>query len=237
MCFGEERREPTVGRRAQTNLDERWGRRNRWRNWCLQKKKNSDSKCQLIKKKKTSRAEKRDSEMHFSLAQGKNDNIWRQTAEIETLQATKPRLRAPNRLRRVNYLGRSVIHSDTGFLLITDRTGTSPDACSFLHLLCLFFSLPITFSFAFPKKLPCMQVHPDQRCQLRVITLLLLWVFFFWLPLPCGCAFTDDLLGKRRSFSPNTSSECPTDSKKPRSASPKGRALICLHVCLLHCWN
>ncbi|XP_011475285.1 sterile alpha motif domain-containing protein 11 isoform X2 [Oryzias latipes] len=31
----------------------------------------------------------------------------------------------------------------------------------------------------------------------------------------------DDLLGKRRSFSPNTSSECPTDSKKPRSASPK----------------
>lgn len=146
------------------------------------KKKNSDAKCQLIKKKETSRAEKRDSEMHFSLAQGKNDNIWRQTAEIETLQATKPRLRAPNRLRRVNYLGRSVIHSDTGFLLITDRTGTSPDACSFLHLLCLFFSLPITFSFAFPKKLPCMQVHPDQRCQLRVITLLLLWVFFFLTP-------------------------------------------------------
>ncbi|XP_051280198.1 sterile alpha motif domain-containing protein 11 isoform X2 [Dicentrarchus labrax] len=32
---------------------------------------------------------------------------------------------------------------------------------------------------------------------------------------------TDDLLGKRRSFSPNSSSECPSDSKKSRSVSPK----------------
>ncbi|XP_061592320.1 sterile alpha motif domain-containing protein 11 isoform X2 [Cololabis saira] len=32
---------------------------------------------------------------------------------------------------------------------------------------------------------------------------------------------TDDLLGKRRSFSPNSSSECPSDSKKSRSLSPK----------------
>ncbi|XP_029994923.1 sterile alpha motif domain-containing protein 11 isoform X2 [Sphaeramia orbicularis] len=32
---------------------------------------------------------------------------------------------------------------------------------------------------------------------------------------------SDDLLGKRRSFSPNSSSECPTDSKKSRSVSPK----------------
>ncbi|GLD74969.1 sterile alpha motif domain-containing protein 11 isoform X1, partial [Lates japonicus] len=31
----------------------------------------------------------------------------------------------------------------------------------------------------------------------------------------------DDLLGKRRSFSPNSSSECPSDSKKSRSVSPK----------------
>ncbi|KAM7412095.1 hypothetical protein PAMA_021857 [Pampus argenteus] len=32
---------------------------------------------------------------------------------------------------------------------------------------------------------------------------------------------TDDLLGKRRSFSPNSSSECPSESKKSRSVSPK----------------
>ncbi|XP_039903407.1 sterile alpha motif domain-containing protein 11 isoform X2 [Simochromis diagramma] len=32
---------------------------------------------------------------------------------------------------------------------------------------------------------------------------------------------TDDLLGKRRSFSPNSSSECPSESKKLRSVSPK----------------
>ncbi|XP_045913014.1 sterile alpha motif domain-containing protein 11 isoform X4 [Micropterus dolomieu] len=32
---------------------------------------------------------------------------------------------------------------------------------------------------------------------------------------------TDDLLGKRRSFSPTSSSECPSDSKKSRSVSPK----------------
>eukprot|EP00064_Thunnus_orientalis_P024233 superscaffoldBa00010111_g24514 len=33
--------------------------------------------------------------------------------------------------------------------------------------------------------------------------------------------YTDDLLGKRRSLSPNSSSECPSDSKKSRSVSPK----------------
>ncbi|XP_060931257.1 sterile alpha motif domain-containing protein 11 isoform X2 [Limanda limanda] len=32
---------------------------------------------------------------------------------------------------------------------------------------------------------------------------------------------SDALLGKRRSFSPNSSSECPSDSKKSRSVSPK----------------
>ncbi|XP_026188878.1 sterile alpha motif domain-containing protein 11 isoform X2 [Mastacembelus armatus] len=32
---------------------------------------------------------------------------------------------------------------------------------------------------------------------------------------------TDDLLGKRKSFSPNSISECPSDSKKSRSVSPK----------------
>ncbi|XP_029911131.1 sterile alpha motif domain-containing protein 11 isoform X3 [Myripristis murdjan] len=36
-----------------------------------------------------------------------------------------------------------------------------------------------------------------------------------------GTGHTDDLLGKRRSFSPNSSSECPSDSKKSRSVSPK----------------
>uniref|UniRef100_A0A674ABR6 Sterile alpha motif domain containing 11 n=1 Tax=Salmo trutta TaxID=8032 RepID=A0A674ABR6_SALTR len=33
--------------------------------------------------------------------------------------------------------------------------------------------------------------------------------------------FTDDPLGKRRAYSPNSSSECPSDSKKSRSVSPK----------------
>uniref|UniRef100_A0A8C6TXQ0 Sterile alpha motif domain containing 11 n=1 Tax=Neogobius melanostomus TaxID=47308 RepID=A0A8C6TXQ0_9GOBI len=33
--------------------------------------------------------------------------------------------------------------------------------------------------------------------------------------------FTDDLLGKRRSYSPNSSSDCPSESKKSRSVSPK----------------
>ncbi|KAI3357366.1 hypothetical protein L3Q82_015794 [Scortum barcoo] len=36
-----------------------------------------------------------------------------------------------------------------------------------------------------------------------------------------GTGHTDELLGKRRSFSPNSSSECPSDSKKSRSVSPK----------------
>ncbi|XP_072306239.1 sterile alpha motif domain-containing protein 11 isoform X2 [Eucyclogobius newberryi] len=34
-------------------------------------------------------------------------------------------------------------------------------------------------------------------------------------------AQTDDLLGKRRSFSPNSGSDCPSESKKSRSVSPK----------------
>ncbi|XP_017273341.1 sterile alpha motif domain-containing protein 11 isoform X2 [Kryptolebias marmoratus] len=36
-----------------------------------------------------------------------------------------------------------------------------------------------------------------------------------------GTGHTDDLLGKRKSFSPSSSSECPSDTKKSRSASPK----------------
>ncbi|KAK2851285.1 hypothetical protein Q5P01_007561 [Channa striata] len=36
-----------------------------------------------------------------------------------------------------------------------------------------------------------------------------------------GTGHTDDLLGKRRSFSPNSISECPSESKKSRSVSPK----------------
>ncbi|XP_066529381.1 sterile alpha motif domain-containing protein 11 isoform X2 [Hoplias malabaricus] len=34
-------------------------------------------------------------------------------------------------------------------------------------------------------------------------------------------SLSDDILGKKRAYSPNSSSECPSDSKKPRSASPK----------------
>ncbi|KAG9269663.1 sterile alpha motif domain-containing protein 11 isoform X1 [Astyanax mexicanus] len=34
-------------------------------------------------------------------------------------------------------------------------------------------------------------------------------------------AHSEDILGKKRAYSPNSSSECPSDSKKPRSASPK----------------
>lgn len=41
----------------------------------------------------------------------------------------------------------------------------------------------------------------------------------------CVCVFPDDLLGKRRSFSPSSSSECPSDSKKSRSVSPKGKMM------------
>ncbi|XP_059383790.1 sterile alpha motif domain-containing protein 11-like isoform X1 [Carassius carassius] len=37
---------------------------------------------------------------------------------------------------------------------------------------------------------------------------------------PCS-AHSDDILGKRRGYSPNSSSECPSDSKKSRSVSPK----------------
>ncbi|KAG5835636.1 hypothetical protein ANANG_G00246120 [Anguilla anguilla] len=36
-----------------------------------------------------------------------------------------------------------------------------------------------------------------------------------------GSAAADDILGKRRSYSPNSSSECPSESKRTRSASPK----------------
>ncbi|XP_036388116.1 sterile alpha motif domain-containing protein 11 isoform X2 [Megalops cyprinoides] len=36
-----------------------------------------------------------------------------------------------------------------------------------------------------------------------------------------GSAAADDILGKRRSYSPNNSSDCPSESKRPRSLSPK----------------
>lgn len=60
--------------------------------------------------------------------------------------------------------------------------------------------------------------------QYRVFTLVFV---SDWFP----CVFTDDLLGKRRSFSPNSSSECPSESKKLRSVSPKGRQCICVLWC------
>ncbi|XP_061075808.1 sterile alpha motif domain-containing protein 11 isoform X1 [Conger conger] len=36
-----------------------------------------------------------------------------------------------------------------------------------------------------------------------------------------GSATADDILGKRRSYSPNSSSECPSESKRTRSVSPR----------------
>ncbi|KAG9353158.1 hypothetical protein JZ751_017734, partial [Albula glossodonta] len=36
-----------------------------------------------------------------------------------------------------------------------------------------------------------------------------------------GSPAADEILGKRRSYSPNSSSECPSESKRPRSVSPK----------------
>lgn len=39
--------------------------------------------------------------------------------------------------------------------------------------------------------------------------------------LSLASAHSDDILGKRRAYSPNSSSECPSDSKKSRSVSPK----------------
>uniref|UniRef100_A0A8C3RA05 Sterile alpha motif domain containing 11 n=1 Tax=Cyanoderma ruficeps TaxID=181631 RepID=A0A8C3RA05_9PASS len=41
-------------------------------------------------------------------------------------------------------------------------------------------------------------------------------------PLDVGLAAADEILGKRRVCSPNSSSECPLESKKARSESPKG---------------
>ncbi|XP_019477935.1 sterile alpha motif domain-containing protein 11-like [Meleagris gallopavo] len=38
-----------------------------------------------------------------------------------------------------------------------------------------------------------------------------------------GLGAADDILGKRRVCSPNSSSECPLESKKARSESPKGK--------------
>lgn len=35
--------------------------------------------------------------------------------------------------------------------------------------------------------------------------------------------FADELLSKKRSFSPSNVSECPSESKKSRSVSPKGK--------------
>lgn len=38
----------------------------------------------------------------------------------------------------------------------------------------------------------------------------------------------DEILGKRRVCSPNSSSECPLESKKARSESPKGKCRFSL---------
>ncbi|KAK1801532.1 hypothetical protein P4O66_004591 [Electrophorus voltai] len=38
--------------------------------------------------------------------------------------------------------------------------------------------------------------------------------------------YADDVVGKKRAYSPNSSSECPSDSKKSRSASPKAASAV-----------
>uniref|UniRef100_A0A803WFU1 Sterile alpha motif domain containing 11 n=1 Tax=Ficedula albicollis TaxID=59894 RepID=A0A803WFU1_FICAL len=48
--------------------------------------------------------------------------------------------------------------------------------------------------------------------------------------LDVGLAAADEILGKRRVCSPNSSSECPLESKKARSESPKARALWSLQL-------
>ncbi|NWZ43888.1 SAM11 protein, partial [Brachypodius atriceps] len=68
-------------------------------------------------------------------------------------------------------------------------------------------------------------------------------------PLDVGLAAADEILGKRRVCSPNSSSECPLESKKARSESPKGNSLgaalspgaapelrrLCVSVCVSVC--
>uniref|UniRef100_A0A8C7ZXT0 Sterile alpha motif domain containing 11 n=1 Tax=Oryzias sinensis TaxID=183150 RepID=A0A8C7ZXT0_9TELE len=61
----------------------------------------------------------------------------------------------------------------------------------------------------------CRSLRPEMPTQCHHFVVVFSDSLFF------VCAFTDDLLGKRRSFSPNTSSECPTDKN---SESPVGEA-------------
>lgn len=87
-----------------------------------------------------------------------------------------------------------------------------------------YFSLAL-LSLFYISKADTMHTGRDTgERQYRVFTLVFV---SDWFP----CVFTDDLLGKRRSFSPNSSSECPSESKKLRSVSPKGRQCICVLWC------
>lgn len=116
---------------------------------------------------------------------------------------------------------RSVSFSTAGFLPVADRTGTAPDAPSFLHLLYLFL---FCNSATAPVHVAPYRTGWQYQAPFLVVS-------FVWLPFFLFCVLTDDLLGKRKSFSPNSSSECPSDSKKSRSVSPKGKAAR--RVCLL----
>lgn len=46
---------------------------------------------------------------------------------------------------------------------------------------------------------------------------------YLTLRLLMSLSLLDEILGKRRVCSPNSSSECPLESKKARSESPKGK--------------
>lgn len=129
--------------------------------------------------------------------------------------------------------GRSVIHGGAGPLFsLTDRICTSPDARALFHssvfhlslLLFGYFSLALLSLFYISKAATVHTGRDTGERQHRVFTLVFV---SDWFP----CVFTDDLLGKRRSFSPNSSSECPSESKKLRSVSPKGRQCICVLWC------
>lgn len=128
--------------------------------------------------------------------------------------------------------GRSVIHGSAGplFSLTEYAPLQTPVPCfthSVFHLSLLlfgYFSLAL-LSLFYISKADTMHTGRDTgERQYRVFTLVFV---SDWFP----CVFTDDLLGKRRSFSPNSSSECPSESKKLRSVSPKGRQCICVLWC------
>lgn len=169
------------------------------------------------------------------------DRLLERDVRGETELSSLPRT---DKHTHVTELGISVIHGAAGPLTFLTEQARLQARTWFSSLaLCLFFTPPISFSLfgsfprplspnaTLPKQPPCTQVDVEQSINFNFGPL-------FFLPfnrlLSLLCVFTDDLLGKRRSFSPNSSSDCPSDSKKSRSVSPKGRSTQ--SVCVLwHC--